>query len=160
MNFMKIATVVLGLAFVGAVGCGSDGGSGGGTGGAILGGGGTGGAGGSVGMDAAGAGGALGTGGGMSLDAAGGAGGSVSLDGGSAGGSVALDANIPDASFVVDGAGPTQDGSTSEAPGVTNICTGLTPAACDLVIRKADTTAFAQDVPGPTPPSYLVCSAQ
>jgi len=164
MNFMKIATVVLGLAFAGVVGCGSDGGNGGGTGGTIIGG--TGGAGGSVGMDATpGIGGSPGTGGAVSVDAAGGAGGSVSLDGGGAGGSVTLDANVTDASMVVDGVGSISDGGGSETGAVSNICTGLSAAACDLLIRNPDpatlpATISDQDVPGPTPPAYSVCSAQ
>ncbi len=159
MNLMKIATVVLGLAYFGAIGCGSDGTGGGGTGGTI--GGGTGGAGGSVGTDAAGSGGALATGGSTGLDAAGG---TVSLDGGGAGGAVALDANIADAAFPVDG-GPSSDSSGSEVGGLAGICAGLSAVACDVLIRAPDpatlpATVIAQNVPGPTPPAYAVCIAQ
>jgi hypothetical protein len=43
---------------------------------------------------------------------------------------------------------------------VNNICTGLTPAACDLAIRTAavDSTVTAQAVNDTTTPAYSVCS--
>lgn len=155
MNSFKIATIVLALGFAAGIGCGDSGTKtpdapviGGGTGGVI-------GTGGSMGLDA-------GAGGTVGVDApiaTGGAGGG-SHDGGGAGGS-AVDGNVVDAPMAIDGVvGPVVDGAGGEVASAVNICTGLTPAACDLAIRQApvDPTVLAQDPPATNPPDYLVCS--
>ena len=149
MNAIKISTLILGLALTSAIGCGSDNTSGG-TGGAVIIGG-TGGAGGSALADAS-----SGAGGATGQDASG-TGDSMTVDGGK------LDAGMADVATdaPLDSGPSTVDSAGSESGSSTNICTGLTAAACDLAIRNADTTSFAQDVAVTTPPpDYLTCVAQ
>jgi hypothetical protein len=92
-------------------------------------------------------------GGAVAIDAPAATGGTVGYDGGG------VDGALADAPIVtVDG------GSSSEAGGeaapVTNICTGLTAAACDLAIRNApvDNAVVAQDVPLISNTAYPACS--
>lgn len=145
MNAIKISTLVLGMAMASAMGCGSST-SNGGTGGATIGGG-TGGAGGLAVADAA-----SGAGGAVAMDAPG-AGGSA-MDGGGR-----LDGNTPDVAMGDVPIISPIDATVGEG-GVTTLCTGLTPAACDVALRNADTTSFAQTVLVTNPvPDYLTCVA-
>jgi hypothetical protein len=155
------------------LGCGSDSGGnapdapviGGGTGGATARlDGGVVGAGGAVGDDAmTGAGGVTGAGGSVGVDASmatGGAGGAM-VDGGT------VDANIADAPMGGADSGTGSEagavgeaGSAGEAGVVTNICTGLSAAACDQAIRTAsvDTTVVTPSIPNTSPPAFSACS--
>jgi len=161
MKSFKFATIVLALGFAFGIGCGSDSGTspdapviiGGGTGGAAhFDDGGLGGAGGSL-DTAAGSGGVIGTGGSVGFDApiASGGTGGTGFDGGG------VDSGIADAPLGgADGGGGSEAGTVGEAGVVTNICTGLSPAACDQAIRNAavDNTVNAQTVPNTNPPAY------
>jgi hypothetical protein len=162
MKSLKFASIALALGFAIQLGCGSDSGTTTSDGATI---GGTGGmygpeagvsTGGTMPMDAA-----MGTGGmGGSVDApmTGGAGGS--MDGGMGG--MMVDAAMPmDGPMVTMDSGTTMmDGGGEAGVPATNICTGLTAAACHLAIITApvETGILEQEPPAGTPPNYLVCS--
>jgi hypothetical protein len=170
MNALKISTIVLALGFAAGMGCGSDSGTTKtdapvitpGTGGTVstggvLGTGGIAGAGGIV-----GAGGIMGTGGSIPVDApiaTGGSGGS--LDAGGQGGAAGMDGGAPDLPITpVDVGGGGEAGTEGEAAPPTNICTGLSAAACDEAIRNAsvESTVVAQDVPVISATTYPACA--
>jgi hypothetical protein len=166
MNTFKITTILLAVGFAAGMGCGSD--SGGGKSDAPVIGGGTGGA---AHLDAGGMGGAPGAGGapgsggmvgtgGVPMDAPLASGGtSGNLDGGGLDVSMAMDSATMDAPMTaLDGARSEAGGGEAAPP--TNICTGLSAAACDLAIRNAatDNTVVAQDVPVISATAYPACS--
>lgn len=144
MKSLKIAIILVAGALAPAIGCGDDSNNSPdapiitGTGGTTR-------------MDA-GLGGAGGGGSGGTADApiaTGGTGGTI--DAATHDDSRVMDAPMPD-SVTMDVGG--------EAGVTTNICAGMTAAACDLLIRNAATgaTVTALDVPNTNPPAYSVCS--
>ncbi len=173
MKSLKIVTIALAFVFAAAVGCSDNSSSPGDA--AIIGGtGGTAGhldagtmpgTGGMTKTDAS-----IGTGGmGGGIDAmpplTGGSGGGIDAMGtGGMGGSVdagpitPVDGSMPGTGGTVDaGSPPPVDAG---APPATNICTGLTPAACDIAIRTAavSATTTEQTPPATNPPAYATCS--
>jgi hypothetical protein len=143
MKSLKIAIILVTGAFATAIGCGSD--SNNNTDAPVI----------------------SGTGGSTHLDA--GLGGTSGAGGSGAGGSTIVDASISTGGTTGFDGGADKpmgvDVAVSEAGGeagtATNICTGLTAAACDLAIRNAavDSTVTAQTVPTTNPPpAYSVCS--
>jgi len=167
MNSLKITTIVLAVGFAAGIGCGSD--TGGKTDAPVIGGG----TGGAVRMDGGGAGGAIGTGGVTGAGGVPGSGGAMVPDaplatGGTGGGhdggavdvGVGLDGGAPDTPLVGIDGGSSEAGTAGEAAPATNICTGLSAAACDQAIRNAatDNTVVAQDVPVISTTAYPACS--
>jgi hypothetical protein len=142
MKSLKIAIILVTGAFATAIGCGSD--SNNNTDAPVI----TG-TGGSTHLDAGlgGTSGAGGSGAGGSIDASISTGGTTGFDGGHLDVAMGVDVAVSEAG--------------GEAGTATNICTGLTAAACDLAIRNAavDSTVTAQTVPTTNPPpAYSVCS--
>ena len=152
MNLFKISTVAVALALTGWVACGSSNNN--------------------TDVQNIGAGGAIATGG---VIGTGGAGGAIGTDAAVSTGGAVADAGSPDAPIGLFDAGmdsPVMDTASTDAslvisdaaagetgPG-TDICTGLTPQQCHLVIINAATTSQALD-PGANPPvPYPTCSAQ
>lgn len=146
MKSLKIAIILVALAFATAIGCGSDNGSNPdapvitGTGGTTR-------------LDA-GLGGASGSGGSTVVDAPISTGGTPGVDAGP----VKMDGASIDVPMGVDAV--VAEAGGGEAGPATNVCTGLSATACDQAIRNAavDNTVTAQEVTGTTPPSYSVCS--
>lgn len=157
MTSFKFVAIVLAVGFATAIGCGSDSSN-------------------NVDAPIVGS-----TGGTKHLDAgAGGAGGSVGPDGGSTvtpdaplgtGGTGGMDGGAIDGPLLVIDAAQSEAGNlhldtgtvdllAGEVAAATDLCTGLTPSACDLTIRNlpVDSTVTAQDVPESNPPAYLTCS--
>jgi hypothetical protein len=182
MKSLKIASIALALAFAVGMGCGDDSTTSNpdapvitGTGGTMGPDAGIPGTGGMMTPDAP-----LATGGTMTPDAPLGAGGMMAPDGAAvgtggmavdgpmgAGGMVQIDATMGtggmgggiDASMPGTGGSVSMDGG-GEVGVATNICTGLSAAACDQAIRNApvpDTTS-AQTPPATNPPAYSACS--